>query len=53
MILVVSSAGTQAEGGKTSEAAENGHQPLGHPAAIVEPRRPGCSLPLTKEGRIL
>lgn len=53
MITVVSSAGTQAEEDKTSEAAENVHQPLGHPAAIVGPRRPGCNLPLIKEGRIL
>lgn len=53
VIAVVSSAETQAEGGKTSEAAEKGHQPLGHPAAIVAPRRPGCNLPLIKEGRIL
>lgn len=53
MIAVVSSAGTQAEGGKASEAAENVHQPFGHPASIVGPRRPGYNLPLIKEGRIL
>lgn len=53
MIAVASSAGIQAEGAKTSEAAENGHQPLGHPAAVEGPRRSGCNLPLIKEGRIL